>query len=292
MAFKAKRNTLRKRWFAGFTPSEGRTGKAAVKSDKAVPRGFTLIELLVVIAIISVLLAVLIPALHMVRVSAWRVICRSNLKQIALGWEMYLDDNQGKFYDEDNGDLDYGGWRGGGLLIFPANGKVLNKHMRLAPILETEREGKVFKCPADDSIIYGSYASTYQGYGTSYRTNHLLIGPDRLWWLPSTKLRDELNERMKYRNRSNVANPSRLLLIGDFGWVDQWWPDPADPWGLRLEWHRKCCYHNVAFLDGHVAFLKIRKGLYVTPEYSVLPFEVLFDLGLEVQEHIPCPLCD
>jgi prepilin-type N-terminal cleavage/methylation domain-containing protein/prepilin-type processing-associated H-X9-DG protein len=292
MAFKAKRNTLRKRCYGGFTPLEDRTEKAAVKSDKTVARGFTLIELLVVIAIISVLVAILIPAMHMVRVTAWRVICRSNLKQIALAWQMYLDENEGKFYGGDNADVDYGGWKGPEVVLDPNKGRVLNKHVRLAPILETEREGTVFKCPADDSISYGSYDSTYQGYGTSYRTNHLLIGPARLYWFPNKTLKKELNKRMKHRNRSNVANPSRLLLIGDYGWVDQWWPDPGDPWGLRLEWHRKCCHHNLAFLDGHVEFLKIQKGVYVTAHYSVLPFGELFDLGLEVQEQVPCPLCD
>ncbi|MHC4476326.1 MAG: type II secretion system protein [Planctomycetota bacterium] len=253
---------------------------------------FTLIELLVVVAVISLLIAILIPAMSKVRQLTYRVICRSNLKQIAYAWEMYLDDNEGKFYHEDNADVDYGGWKGAGLVVPPPNGRVLNKHLTLPMIVENETGAKVFKCPADDSIIWGSYESTYQGYGTSYRTNHLLIGPSVLYYLPSRKLRDKLNELMKYRNRSNVANPSRLLMIGDFGWVDQWWHDPADPWGLRLEWHHKCCHHNMAFMDCHVEFLKIPKGLYVTREYSVIPFTRLFALALEEQKVVPCPLCD
>jgi hypothetical protein len=48
----------------------------------------------------------------------------------------------------------------------------------------------------------------------------------------------------------------------------------------------------VAFLDGHVEFIRIRKGLYVTPEYCVLPFAELYGLALKVQMEEPCPVCD
>ncbi len=57
--------------------------------------GFTLIELLVVIAIIAILAAILFPVFARAREKARQSSCLSNMKQLALGQLMYVQD-----YDE------------------------------------------------------------------------------------------------------------------------------------------------------------------------------------------------
>lgn len=58
--------------------------------------GFSLIELLVVVLIISVLSAMLMPALQIVRETTRQIVCGSNLRQLGVAMHAYTDDWEGR----------------------------------------------------------------------------------------------------------------------------------------------------------------------------------------------------
>jgi prepilin-type N-terminal cleavage/methylation domain-containing protein len=232
--------------------------------------GFTLIELLVVIAVVSVLVAILLPALHRVRVVSQRVRCQANLRQIAQAWQMYLDDNNGRFYQGLNADMTFAGWCG---LRDPESPRPLNWYLGLAELPETESQALVAKCPVDTGHESPAGLSVYAMNGASYRTNLLVIGPDQIPPLLDPNLTDAINRRLPGLRVQATSGHARLLLVGDCGWVDQWWPtSDKTPEG----WHGRSHYFSLAFMDGHTGFLQIRKGMCITDEYTVIPFADLY----------------
>ena len=61
--------------------------------DRRKPPGFTLIELLVVIAIIAVLAGLLLPVLSGAKAKGKMIVCKNNLRQLAMVLLMYADDH-------------------------------------------------------------------------------------------------------------------------------------------------------------------------------------------------------
>ncbi|AQT70285.1 putative major pilin subunit [Anaerohalosphaera lusitana] len=62
-------------------------------------KAFTLIELLVVISIIALLLAIMMPALGMVKEKAKNLVCKSNLRSISLACSIYGEEHNGKLME-------------------------------------------------------------------------------------------------------------------------------------------------------------------------------------------------
>ena len=56
-------------------------------------KGFTLIELLVVIVIITLLLAVLLPALDKVKMQAKTLVCKASCRSLSATWDIYAMEN-------------------------------------------------------------------------------------------------------------------------------------------------------------------------------------------------------
>lgn len=106
-------------------------------------RGFSLVELLVVIGIISVLLAILLPAMNRAREQARSVACMSNLRQIGIAMVMYSNDNRQRFpFHADIGGMHAADWIHWQASRDPQQSAIARYLGNFNP--------NVFRCPSDD----------------------------------------------------------------------------------------------------------------------------------------------
>ena len=114
---------------------------------------FTLIELLVVIAIISILAALLLPALSNAKEQARQMRCASNLRQIALATFLYADEHKDTFPVQP----------GDGLDVLAVGGTGTNYYDLLMPYVINPL---LWLCPSTENK---------PGHLMSYHMNGLLI---------------------------------------------------------------------------------------------------------------------
>jgi prepilin-type N-terminal cleavage/methylation domain-containing protein/prepilin-type processing-associated H-X9-DG protein len=118
---------------------------------------FTLIELLVVIAIIAILAALLLPVLGQGKIRSRAAACLSNLHQVGLALQMYVDENSNRMpnlYDA----------------LVSTNGAPRTNTIDV--VLSNQLASvKVLRCPADDKGVF-------EQTGSSYGWNVLVNGQD------------------------------------------------------------------------------------------------------------------
>ncbi len=145
--------------------------------------GFTLIELLVVIAIIGILAAMVFPVFARARESARKAVCLSNVKNIALAFQMYLTDYNDTLLPNEHRQevFDYfraapgGGDIGGGCRAYQDNERVegsaqawgsrANPYLRWPIILdEYVRNRDVWNCPSASVMGGATFILPYQDW--------------------------------------------------------------------------------------------------------------------------------
>jgi prepilin-type N-terminal cleavage/methylation domain-containing protein/prepilin-type processing-associated H-X9-DG protein len=120
---------------------------------------FTLIELLVVIAIVGVLAALLMPAFGRAKESARGAACLSNLRQIGIGLQLYVQENNNRMPNLRDRTTDTNP---------PPVGVLPTVEVTLSNYVGNVR---IFQCPSDRKGIY-------EQTGSSYGWNSLLNGQD------------------------------------------------------------------------------------------------------------------
>ena len=243
--------------------------------------GFTLIELMVVVSIIAVLMAVLLPSLGQAREQARKVVCLSNLHQLANAVEAYVQDYNAYplFLLRGNGNQvgmcswAWGGkttsidpWQSysNGIFYFQAKEKPLNRFLGAATFSEPEpitddrdrSELKIFRCPSDNRSWQAlwhtaklTHRPAYEDVGTSYQLNWH-------WFEQATRASQSARKWIEFGQdlftQRSMHGASRFLLLMEDS-LDRGIASRIETLGL----HRKWATHNVLMLDGHAQTLRV-----------------------------------
>lgn len=200
--------------------------------------GFTLIELLVVIAIIAVLASILFPVFAGAKENAKRSNCQSNMKQLAIGLSLYIDDYHGHYPSQpEDGVFDWGlpsakpNWARS--VVYYIKDGIINR----CPSATKNSSCRTGCAMVVDSV---SYPISYFGNGYIFK--------------------DGINE-------SVITKPSRVLVFQCCGqawnacWLAPSWNDEYSVWESYT--HPSWCVHkggtNISYADGHTKWMNYKE---------------------------------
>ncbi|MFC1781728.1 type II secretion system protein [Planctomycetota bacterium] len=220
-------------------------------------KGFSLVELLVVIATVTVLLSILMPALGKVRLTAMRLKCANNLRQVDLAIKLYTGDYDNTYpCASDPLPAGYWLWMGRGWRPF------------VSPYLGgniDQNNPSVLFCP-EDSVSKEKYESTSYSYSMSFYHS-----PDQIDAMSNTSDTYQ-NAQPSVRQRlTNVAQPSGKIIIGE--WLSNHEPVAEDNGWWCWEGSR-----NYLFVDGRICELKAGQ---ILPARDEFPDANLTNLGIK-----------
>ncbi|MCQ2403553.1 MAG: prepilin-type N-terminal cleavage/methylation domain-containing protein [Lentisphaeria bacterium] len=233
---------------------------------------FTLIELLTVIGVISILAAMLLPALMKARGKAVEISCMSNLKQLGMGSILYNNDYKDYFHASKWGKAE--GISVNDNFYFYCFNPVCNTEGRLLTPDEITEKGeeywKIWQCPDFDGEEAWEY--TWMGWNST-RSND--VAPKRR---PKTGY--QYNGCVGYNNQviseygslgvksgwtriTKAPTPSQLMLMMDRcncagnggSWI-VWYminrEGSCDIQEVEAQYCRHNGFCNISFADGHV----------------------------------------
>jgi prepilin-type N-terminal cleavage/methylation domain-containing protein/prepilin-type processing-associated H-X9-DG protein len=211
--------------------------------------GFTLIELLVVIAIIAILAAILFPVFAQAREKARQTSCLSNMKQLALGCAMYLQDYDGHTVSAGAGC--YGSWAG------CSDDNPLPSMQWQWTIYPYVKNWSIYLCPSDPrdpANVPVSY--TFNNWGLNTRGGNGVGGVNEA----ITDKPAETVELIESGNTGYVdgtpAHTKAAQMVEDYTTWTQWNRVTHDQ--VDWNWSDKMPRHgdgaNIAFVDGHAKF--------------------------------------
>jgi len=192
---------------------------------------FTLIELLTVIAVIGILAAILIPAIGKVREKANFAKDASNLRQLGVANQLYIQDNGGRlvraFEKDESGAVVSQSWTWN-LMPYLEDLKDLSIDEKWQV---EERPGNVFNTPARTEYNQGN--ANKRSYGMNFQIYNV-DGPGKGLFI-------------------NIPEPAQIVHIGPIELKDTQWMKSSDAKGPGSE--MKFYYGdkaNFLFTDGHV----------------------------------------